>query len=356
MKLEYAPSFLLIVALSCEVHCLNFGVSNCSDLAIVNMSADSSEECYSICDLPTIKSNSEVRFYAIELFLARAIEFVDVYNVSVIGYNNTVLVCNNTQAGLLFRGVQNLVIENIEVHNCGLELNIEKNSFLNIRASIVIQECGNVSIMNSKVKNGPGTGLALFNIENALSVLNTTFESNGYDRESGENGVYLEISADSSNLGSSVCYNFTRCKFIENKADTGKDNNISGFSWFDKGGGLCCSIRSNAYGRIAVTIENSFISGNTAGTYGGGILASFSNDARNGVFLVRRSNYTRNNATYGGGHFSSYLHNQNLRQQPLNCNYSFEENIFTDNWAVFGGGFSASPTPTNEPSNRVKCC
>ena len=70
-------------------------------------------------------------------------------------------------------------------------------------------------------------------------------------------------------------------------------------------------------------------------------------------FLVRGSNYTRNNATYGGGHFSGYLHNQNLGKQPLNCDYSFEENIFTDNWAVFGGGFSAFSTPTKEPSNRV---
>ena len=32
---------------------------------------------------------------------------------------------------------------------------------------------------------------------------------------------------------------------------------------------------------------------------------------------------------------------------------SFEENIFTDNWAVFGEGFSAFSTPTKEPSNRV---
>ena len=75
--------------------------------------------------------------------------------------------------------------------------------------------------MNSGVKNGSGTGLALFNIKKALTVLNATFESNGYDRISGGKGVYLEISAKSNNLGSSVCYNFTRCKFIDNKADTG---------------------------------------------------------------------------------------------------------------------------------------
>ena len=55
------------------------------------------------CYLP---NDFEVRFYAMELFLARAGEFV---NVRVIGYNNISMVA-----------FQNLVMENIQVGNVDL--------------------------------------------------------------------------------------------------------------------------------------------------------------------------------------------------------------------------------------------
>lgn len=244
--------------------------ANCSD-SIVIVRYDYSHEvdddrCYFLQDLQNISSNTEVRIYSTELFLTKTIELVGVKNVSLVGYNNTILRClNSAEAGLLFRKVQGLVIESIEIHNCATELKVDEASYNNIRASIAIQNCANVLIRGIRVMDGPGSGLAFFNIEESLTVLDSTFEGNGHDRSSGGNGVYLEIDVAIKNLGLSIHYNFTRCNFINNSADTGKSSTISGFSRFDKGGGLCCSIRSNE--RVRVTVEGALISGNTAGTY-----------------------------------------------------------------------------------------
>ena len=63
----------------------------------------------------TFTSNSEVRFHAMELYLNRVIEVVDVQNISFIGFNNTVLVCSNNthDQGLFFKGVENLMIKKL---------------------------------------------------------------------------------------------------------------------------------------------------------------------------------------------------------------------------------------------------
>lgn len=331
--------------------------TNCSDVAIVNKSEDYlTEEYYCINDLPNIENNTEVRIYSKELFLTKTLKFIDIINVSVVGYNNSILRClNGTKAGLSFSNVHNLMLKNIETQNCASELEIDRDPYRNIQASISIQNCANVWISEIRVMNGPGSGLALFDIEESLAVLDSTFEGNGHDGTSGGNGVYLEVSRASKSLGSLIQYNLTRCHFIDNKASTGKDNKISGFTRFDKGGGLCCLLRGQQ--EVTVTVEDAVISGNTAASYGGGIFASFSNNATNSVFVVKGSNYSRNYAVYGGAHYSGYLHNQNLGQMPLNCNFVFKSIAFTENQALYGGGISMFSTPTNErsstTSNRV---
>lgn len=349
--ISVSSSLLIFIILLQEAY---FSVAtNCSDVAIVNKSLpEVAEEYYCINDLPKIKNNTEVRIYSKELFLIKTIQFIDMINVSVVGYNDSILRCqNDTKTGLSFSNVHNLILKNIETQNCASELELDGDPYRNIQAGIIIQNCANVWISEIRVMNGPGSGLALFDIEESLTILDSTFEGNGRDGNSGGNGVYLEVSRASKSLGYLIQYNFTRCNFIDNKANTGKDNKISGFTRFDKGGGLCCLLRGQQ--GVTVTVEDAVISGNTAASYGGGIFASFSNNATNGVFAVKGSNYTQNYAVYGGAHYSGYLHNQHLGQMPLNCNFAFKSSTFTENWALYGGGISMISTPTSEHSRNT---
>ena len=329
--------------------------TNCSDIAIVNKFS-LAEDYYCLNDLPNIEDNTEIRIYSQEILLNEIIRFEDSVNLSVVGYNNSTLRCRNSMAaGLSFNNIRNLMLQTFEIQNCAVEMKLETNSYANIRASIVIQNCADVWLSEIRVLNGPGSGLALYDIEQSLTVLDSTFEGNGYDRNSGGNGVYLEVSHSSKSLGVSIGYNFTRCNFVSNKADTGKDNNISGFTRFDKGGGLCCLLRGQR--GVSVTVEDAVVSGNIAASYGGGIFASFSNNATNSIVTVKGTNYTNNYAVYGGAHYSGFLHNQYLGQMPLNCNFEFESSAFNGNKALYGGGISMFSTPisqcTRNTSNTV---
>lgn len=348
-------SNLLIESLTVEL------ASNCSDVVIVVSVKDQvrgerrNYHCFN--DLSNIENNSEITLYAKEISVSKVVEFIGITNLSLIGINRPVLTCpGSIESGLSFKNIHNLTIKDVRIQNCGHEVELDTVSYKNLRASLAILNSAEVHISDLSVLKGPGSGLVLFDIEENVTVLESSFEENGWDRESGGNGVYLEISEDSKSLGSSITYKFTRCRFQNNHADTGKDNNISGFTRFDKGGGLCFLMRGQE--RVKLVVENATILGNTAASYGGGIFASYSRNASNSVIVVKDSVYRENWAPYGGAQYSGYLHNQRLRQTPLNCSFMLEHNTFTNNSALYGGGVSIFSTPTSvsprEAPNNVK--
>ena len=315
----------------------------CTDVLVVQ---EDIEELYCIDQLPIIESNTEVRFNSQNIILNLPIVIENVSNISLTGYNETVITCNDTAiAGLKLINISNLSLSDIAIEKCSLESTIDPNSYRNINSSISIQNCTNVYISTITVMNGPGTGLALFDIAECLNIADSTFEGNGQDRASGGNGVYLEVTEFSRSLGSHILYSITGCKFINNTAETGKDMKIMGFSRFDKGGGLCIHIRSQEV--VKITIEDAHISNNIATAYGGGVYATFHNNARDSVISVQGSVYTNNTAQSGGGHYSGYLHNRERFQTPLNCLHIFKCNNFIGNTAFYGGGISVYSTKTN---------
>lgn len=324
----------------------------CTDVSLVKEGLAEFEEYYCIDQLPVITSNTEVRFSSYNIILNLAIAIKNVSNISLIGYNETVITCDdNAMAGLKFINIRNLSISGIVIENCSLDSAIDTDPYLNIKSSMIIQNCTNVYINNITVMNGSGTGLALFDIAEYLNIVDSTFEANGHDKASGGNGIYLEVTEFSKSLGPPIVYDITGCKFINNTADTGKDMKIIGFSRFDKGGGLCIIIRSQK--GVKITIEDALISNNIAAAYGGGIYATFHNNARDSVITVQGSVYMNNTARSGGGHYSGYLHNRQRFQTPLNCQHIFKFNNFTGNSAFYGGGVSVYSTKTNQSSTNV---
>ncbi len=334
--------------------------NNCSEVVIVQHSEDDSanqkiERYQNLDSISNITNNTEIWICSREpILLDSVILLRDVSNISIHGYDNAIIRCpNNTEAGFLLINIQRLTISDITVENCVANSTVDPSPDHNLGASINIQQSSEVFISNINVTKGPGTGLALFDIDDSIDITNSNFEGNGHDRMNGGSGLYLEVSSESSVQSSPLVYSFKQCTFINNVADTGRDSKIFGFSRFDKGGGICIFVRS--HDGVKVSIEDSTISGNEASTYGGGVYATFHNDATNSEITVKRSNYTLNRARYGGGHYSGYLHRRSRNQTPLNCSHVFILNQFSDNYAEYGGGVSVFSTKTriSNPNGNV---
>ena len=338
---------VLILALLLKVVATSFP-DNCSDVMVIHFPEDGSiiERHQSLTNISSIPNNTEIWICSEEvLYLEGVVDIDGVSNISIIGYSDPVIRCKDQRdAGLRFSDIQGLVISNITIENCAATSTFDQELVRNIRASINIQRSSDVTISGISVLNGPGTGLALFDIDGTLDVADSNFEGNGVDLSSGGNGVYLEVSESSRVQSSPLAYTFVCCRFINNTARTGKDSKISGFTRFDKGGGMAIFVRS--HDGVKINIENSTISGNEAASYGGGVLATFNNNARNSRITVKGSNYTQNRARYGGGHYAGYLHSRYRGQTPLNCSHVFLSNSFSENYANYGGGVSVFSTKT----------
>lgn len=333
---------------------------SCSDIILIQFSGDHSsaekEVHEDLADVPSrITSNTQMWICLMtEVILDRLIVIENVNNISILGQENSVIQCSNgSEAGFRFTNVQKLNISGIIFKNCAALSTVDPNPKQNIRASISIQNSSDIHISDIGVLSSPGTGLALYDIDSTLDIVSSNFEGNGHDKKSGGNGLFIEVSEGSTIKSSRLVYSITNCSFINNSAETTIDNSRSGFTRFDKGGGICIYIRSHI--GITITIEHSTIENNSATGYGGGVFAAFSNDVRNSVITVRDSNYTGNSARYGGAHYSSYLHNRGRNQTPLNCSHSFSSSTFTDNRAEYGGGISVFSTSvrTNSAENDV---
>lgn len=227
MRLALLFTVLIKLAVCQNVH-------NCSDVEVDKSESDDTQQHYFCANnLPNdYRNNTNITICSTEkIVLEKVIHIEGISNISIFGCNDTIITCqNNMQAGLSFKNIKNLVISNIIIQNCANEAKFDNKLNHNIDASISIQNCANVDISNIRVMNGSGTGLALFDTEGTLNILDSTFEGNGYARSKGGNGVYLEVSDKANLISPSVTYNFIRCKFLHNIAHTGKDKTISGFS------------------------------------------------------------------------------------------------------------------------------
>jgi hypothetical protein len=327
---------------------------NCTEVTVIQQPGGEFLKYQDLGSISNLANNTEVWICSREpVFLDSVIDIEDASNITIMGFGATLHCPNNTEAGFRFTNIHRLSISDVSMENCAANSTFDPIPYRNIRAAISIQYSSGVYISNVHVSDSPGTGLGLFDIDDRMDLVDSSFVGNGYDRNSGGNGLYLEVGVDSSLLSSPLIYNIARCRFINNVAETGKDSKISGFTRFDKGGGMCLFVRS--HDGVKITVENSTVSGNRASTYGGGVSASFSNDASNSEITIAGSNYTQNRALYGGGQYSGYLHRRSRNQTPLNCSHVFVRSEFTNNYAEYGGGVSVFSTKTrmSNPQGNV---
>ena len=349
-----APVTSLAVAILQFIIVTALPPDNCSEIPVVwDNYTHTFTSLDSIVEL-ALPNNTEIWICSSEATLGTVIAVENASNISLRGLNQATVHCpDGVEAGFRFTNIQGLVISDITIENCVTNSTVDPDLKLNLAASVNIQFSSSVSISNLTVLNGPGTGLALFDIDEYLEITDGVFEGNGHDKTSGGNGLYLEVMMDSGLKTSPLFYNIRRCMFINNTAYTTKDSQMSGFTRFDKGGGICAFIR--AHSGVKLSIEYCTITGNIARSYGGGICATFNNNVSNSEITVRGSNYSRNRAVYGGAHYSGYLHLRSRQQTPLNCSHLFVLNQFHENHAKYGGAVSVFSTKTgiSNPSGNV---
>ena len=285
-----------------------------------------------------ISNNSEVRFCSNHGVLDQVIRIENLNNISITG----VISCSNdAPAGLSFANIHSLSLTGLVVSNCAHLFSIDFGN-KSINASISIQNSINIIISDITISRSSGTGLALFDILGYSTIKDSTFRDNGRENQTGGNGLYMEISSKGSNMSFPINFEILRCHFINNSAGTEREENIPGFNYFSKGGGLCIFI--SGVEKVIIIIENATFSGNKATSFGGGTYAQFQNDASNSSITIKGSYYTNNYARYGGGHHSGYWHDQVRKLTLSNCNFIFQQNIYTNNIAHYGGGVSVFAT------------
>jgi len=300
-----------------------------------------------------IKSNTDVILCSEVINLDKEIKIANVENVSIFGYGAIIKCSNNvsSSSGLGFISVTNLEMYDLTVCGCTYLVDIDSNQGNNLKASLSISMSRDIGLHKVKVLDGPDTGLALMNVNCQVLIENCTFSNNGHSKETGGNGVYVELSSylnltindiPKCNKASYLVINST---MANNMAYTKLDDTILGFSRFDKGGGLCAFIRGVS--NVTFTITNCSISNNTAYKYGGGVYVSFHGKALNSIYSISESNISFNKARHGGGLYSGYIHVRSpYFTVPMNCSYKYDRVSFESNYAAFGGGLSVYSTTT----------
>jgi len=293
-----------------------------------------------------LQSDTDVILCSKVIHLDKVIKIADVNNISIFGYGAVIKCPNNvsSSSGLRFTSVTKLEIYDLTVSGCTHPVDTDIKKDNNLKACLSFFMSQNIGLHQVKVLNGPDTGLALINVVCRVLIDSCSFNNNGYSRKNGGNGVYVELGTyyDSDiPKCNNTNYRVVNCTMANNLACTKLDDTISGFSRFDKGGGLFAIIIGVS--RVFFKIINCSISNNTAYSYGGGLYTSFHGKALNSSYSISDSNISFNKARHGGGLFSGYLHNHSV---PMNCSYLYDRVLLKNNAADFGGGLSVYSTTT----------
>ena len=223
----------------------------------------------------------------------------NINDLRIIGSGNgTVINCTSDNAGLLFKSVNNLLLESLIIQNCGV-FSDDRLQIASVR--IVGGENVYITVMNVTIENGTGTGLSLINVSGVVTVKNCTFRRNIYyvdrmyqvvnathnDFTQRGGGMQIQIGVEHRSV-----YLIQRCKFL--------------FNFASSGGGLFVVVQLHASNH-SITVENSDFIKNKCQNGGGGVqfgytaLRSSSKQVNSNSIMFQNCVFRGNEARYGGG-------------------------------------------------------
>ena len=303
------------------------------------------------------------------LNLTEAVNFTGYSHLNISGSgSNITLYCNESNAGLAFLNVKNLVIYSLAVKHCGAlrnSTNVQNQSALRLSVAIYVLNCTKISIISVDISSSNGTGLSLYDTNGEVDIINCNFTDNSITDLSGfgGGGLYIEFTIctpgftgthckSHSSLNSNSHYNIQNCNFINNSAYSPQkvrkfippSQQVS-VPRLGKGGGLYISIGSNAANNTFLVKYCTFIK-NQATHNGGGMIAEFLNSAAQNNVTILETYYTNNtckqNQFSGGGGltvaFMFYKYAVIDGQYPHNNSFECRFCSFEGNQGHMGGG------------------
>ncbi len=342
---------MLLFLLLCAIVSAPYSVSQ-DVIAIVNEGlrlipgcVNNSVKIYHLENLPLL-NNTQVWLCSENFTVDTVIEISQGMNIEWIGYGFATFHCQKeSQSGIFFNGIHNLTLSRFSVQNCAFLVTPNGDSAENLKTGLAIENCTNLVLNEIIVSDSPGTGLSMFANEGLVRISNCAFESNGFDMRSGGSGLYMEVNAVASSFEGTQ-YIIEGSNFYNNSAKTGKDEIYKGFTRFDKGGGMCITCLSCE--NVAFLMIDLKFQQNVADAYGGGLFITYHGSAKNNFVYVFQSRFYLNVAEYGGGLYIGYLHTRlPVLHAPFNCSYLLRSSNFSNNEAIFGGGTSIYSTKTD---------
>ena len=281
----------------------------------------------------TIIFESQVKLHS-------TVNFSDHENLTIRGRSkDTKLSCicdkTNNSIGISFIRISNLKVYDFTIVKCCGIMN-------NYTTSLFIQNCSNVIIEDSQIRNNRYSGLILVNLSGMIIIRKCKFSENGEKSASTGAGLYIEFS---QYLLTTVSIN--QCEFANNKlpGKTVIRNTLIPLNVTEKrewkresiGGGMAI-VFLNGSNAMKITINNSCFISNRADR-GGGLCIYAQEETYNIMVSISNSIFVRNIARWGGG--GTHIRFGELDKNSLN-HISFKDVTFERNRAFFGGGTSIS--------------
>jgi len=301
--------------------------------------------------------------------------FSDKTSIKLTGKESSIVHCHYN-AGLYFRNVSNIVLQNFTFHNCGMKFNSTSadpdfpNTTLISKAALLFEYCLNVSLSFVTVESSSGVGIQIYNTIGDVNISHCNFVgnkvlSNETSSISGGGGMYIEFSLCQPGTNSYGCqmtepiftsnatYTIEYCNFTQNIGSTAnpeitafiRAGNHTHFA-FGRGGGLSMYLKGNAsYNTFEI---NTCLFKNNSALYGAGMFAELQDTSNHNTLTVKdcyfglnaitseRLSYT---GTSGGGMMLSYII-FNSNTTVMYNRATFIDIVFESNFAFTGGGFS----------------
>ena len=315
------------------------------------------------------------------LNLMRAVNFIEYSHLNIGGSeSNTTLYCNETDAGLAFLNVKNLVIYSLSVMNCGALRNItnvQNQSALRLSVAIYVLNCTKISIISVDISSSNGTGLSLYDTNGEVDIINCNFTNNRISdvKGFGGGGLYIEFTICTpgftgthckghGSLNSNSRYNIENCNFINNSAFSLQHVKFIPPSQqvsvprLGKGGGLYIGIGSNAKRNTFLVKYCTFIK-NQATYDGGGMIAEFLNSAEQNNVIVFQTHFRENTCikaqfSGAGGLTVAFMFYRNAiidEKYPQNNTFECQFCLFQRNQGHMGGGTAIYATKGGNQSS-----
>ena len=293
------------------------------------------------------------------------------------------------EAGLTFFKSFNITIQSIRFSGCGAihdstsrNFTNESFSFLQFHAALYFLFCKNVVLYRTEISQSNGIGVVMYSTVGANSIRYSNFSFNKEIDNStfpGGGGLYIEFpycipgdlncsdipteyqSNSHYELYSTFFYNNT-ANIIDQKNYTfilpQKSNHLA----FGRGGGFSVFFKRHAMNNTIIINQSAFV-GNEA-LWGAGIFVEYQDYSRNNSFMVYSSKIESNtcynkdsltSGTGGGGSRVGFIFFDDTHAQDNHL--SFDDCLFQNNEAYFGGGLSfyAAREPNeSKPTNSLE--